>query len=240
MSYSSIKFSVILQESINLLRNTPHFTLIAFALLMLPQLIKFSADLGTSGGVGSLDNQVVSANLLQIMLSALLTVLINIVIILVIKSINNGTFKSLSQVASEAFSSLFGVLVLSFLSALPISIAMAGFSFGEVGVLMLPLFVGGLFLFIKLSLANYVYLLDSPRKSVADTLKYTWSLSRGRFLPLLIFVLLAYVLPALLQSILGVILGNSLFSVLILDMLAALIALFVIVFSFRFYQMYRQ
>lgn len=240
MSYSSINFSVILQESANLLRNTPRFTLIALALLMLPQLVKFSADLDTSGGLGTLENQAVLTNLPQIMLSALLTVLINIIIILVIKAVNNGTFKSFSQVTSEALRSLFGVLVLSFLSALPISIAMAGFSFGEVGVLMIPLFVGGLFLFIKLSLASYAYLLESPRKSLTEILKYTWSLSHGRFSTLLIFVLLAYMLPALLQSILGLALGNSLFGVLILDMIAALIALFVIVFSFRFYQMYRR
>ena len=109
---------------------------------------------------------------------------------------------------------------------------------GSLAILILPLMATGIYVFLKLCLIIYAYLLEEPRKGVFETLRFTWSLSRGKMSSLLLFCILSYLIPSLIGNFIGRIGGDV--GVILSQLVSALVSLFVIVFGFRFYQLYRQ
>lgn len=238
-----IKFSNLLQDSWNFMRNQANFTVTGVALLVLLQLGTFYL---VPRPVVSLSNQDIVALLaLQMaptIVSALVSVFINILLILNIKSINNGNYQHFAQNVGETFKVFLPIVGLTIFMVLPMSI---GISFGgtvgqsgSLAIMILPLMATGIYVFVKLCLVVYAYLLEEPRKSFMETLKFTWGLSRGRMVPLFLFCVLSYMFPSLLGSVISN-MGGEL-GVIVSQVVGAFISLFVIIFSFRFYQVYRQ
>lgn len=243
-----IKFSLLLQDTFNFIRNRANFTLYAVLTLTGLQMAitglfpRSQLDLQAVQTSPELAQQAMLSTLFPSILSLLAVVFVNVLLILNIKSINNGQYRHFFQHIGESAQRFLPVTLLSILQFLPISI---GFSFllmlgAEGGLLALPLLISGLFVFIKLNLVIYTYLLEQPK--IGSALKFTWTMSRGKMLPLIIFCALIYGVPMLLSGVvngvqlaLGEILGN-----LIGQLLGALINLLVTIFSFRFYQTYRQ
>lgn len=233
-----IQFPQLLQDSWNFMRNQRVFSLSAilcFAMLQALSLI-FSPKVDLNSPEQLVVTQAV---LLPMLLSSLATLIMTILIILNIKSINNGQKIHFFQPLGQAFSALFPIIGLNILLVLPLSIG-ASFVFvsqqaGSNLVLMaLPLLITGLYVLIKLSLVSYAYLIDDLN-GVFASIRFTWSLSRGRMLPLVLYCVIAYFVP---QMLVGIISGLA--GMIVGALIYAFLAVYLVVFSFRFYQVYRQ
>ncbi|AGO15933.1 hypothetical protein K756_03560 [Glaesserella parasuis ZJ0906] len=240
-----IKFPSLLQDSWNFIRNQGSFTLTGTALLILLQLSTIFLFPRVEIQAGNTSNQemltLLTSQLAPTIISALISVFINILLILNIKSINSGTYQHFSQNIWATLKAFFPVILLTIFMVMPLSI---GISFGgtvgqqgSLAIMILPLMATGIYLFVKLSLVVYAYLLEAPQ-SIMQTLRFTWGLSRGRMFPLFLFCILSYFFPSLLGSLIGRIGGDV--GIILSQVVGAFISLFVVVFGFRFYQVYRQ
>lgn len=241
-----IKFPNLLQESWNFMRNQGNFTVTGIALLVLLQLATYYAFPRVEVSQAELQTQdafeLLAVQLIPSIISALISVFINVLLILNIKSINQGNYRHFAQNLSESLKAFLPVVLLSFFMVIPLSI---GISFGgtvgqngSLAILILPLMATGIYVFLKLCLVIYAYLLEEPCKGVFETLRFTWSLSRGKMSSLFLFCILSYLVPSLLGNFIGRIGGDV--GVILSQLVSALVSLFVIVFGFRFYQLYRQ
>lgn len=240
-----IKFVELLQQSGNFMRNQSAFSLYAvgilailqFALLFLAPAPSVTIDPQQMGQQPVELGTVLSGMLPSILLS-IVNLFIGILMILNIQSINNGQYQHFFQNTSKAIKAFLPLVLLTFIAVFPLSM---GFSFAltsGASILAIPLILTGIYLFIKLSLSTYVYLLEQP-KTVIETIKFTLQLSRGKMMPLILFVVLSSFVPNILSSLLAVF-GNDVIGVLIKVILGSAITVFITVFSFRFYQLYRQ
>ncbi|QIW16392.1 hypothetical protein A4G20_08610 [Pasteurellaceae bacterium RH1A] len=237
-----INFAQLFQDSWNFMRNQSHFSLFALGLVLLAQIGHFFAtpQLSLSSTEADFAGQGQDLpTILPTLLFGVLNLLITILIILNIRQINQGQFKSFFAPLGQSLAAFFPVVVITIVSAIPLSIGFAMLlTSRDLAILALPVLITGVFVFIKFSLAHYVYLLESPQRGIGQTLKETWGLSRGKMFPLILFCVINYMLPSILLNLLTAS-GNQ-----VVDMLAllvnAFISVFTLIFSFRFYQVYRQ
>lgn len=247
-----IKFAELFQQSWNFMRNQQRFSLFAVASIVILQLIVIlftsSAITDTVSTDISVQTQAMDASkilalLLPIVLLGGSNLLIHLLMILNIQSINNGSYTHFFQNINGALKAFFPIIFLHFVMALPVGLGastlVGGGGASDMLIIAFPVMLLGFYLFIKLCLVVYVYLLEKPQKSVLETIRFTFQLSRGKMLPLILFFVITYVLPGMVSRILSV-LGNNLVSVAISLILSALISVFMAIFSFRFYQVYRQ
>lgn len=236
-----IQFPQLLQDSWNFMRNQRAFSLwamLCFALLQaLTLMFSPKIDLNAPEQLVSIE-----AFLIPTLLSGLANIFLTVLLILNIKAINQGSFHHFFQPLEQSLNLLFPVILLSILMVLPLSVGLAFLTIqaGNLTLVALPLLITGLYLFIKLSLLIYAYLIED-RKTIGETVRFTWALSRGRMLPLILFCVLAYFVPQLLVGIISGIsqnLGSA--NLIISVLLGAFLTVYTLVFSFRFYQVYRQ
>lgn len=245
----SINFQALFQDTWNFVRNRPQFTLYAVALLAILQiaitLFVPHPAMPESVEGNSIREQINAFDLLlPSLLSMSVVVLINVLLILNIKSINNGNYQHFFQNITAALNSFIPTLLLTLIQVFPISLGIAFALFPDFGnaapLMAMPIMLMGLFVFIKLNLVIYAYLIDEPRKSLGEVLKFVWQLSRGRMLPLIIFTAIIYFIPTVLGSVAGSFAALGTVGVIIGQLLNAFINLTMVIFSFRFYQNYRQ
>lgn len=240
-----IKFIDLFQDSWNFVRNRPHFALYAVGLLTalqtgislsMPKIALNEAQIQQSPEqVG----QLLASQLTPMILSTLALMFVNVLLVLNVKAINNGTYQTFFQHIPQALQRFLIAAVLTFIQMLPISFGATFFLMGG-ELLALPLLLTGLYVFVKLNLVVYAYLLEE-RGGIMPTLKFTWSLSRGRMLPLILFSALIYIVPSLLGIVasgLNAALGGVAGTI-AAQAFNAVINLFLVIFSFRFYQVYR-
>ncbi|WP_150539508.1 hypothetical protein [Actinobacillus vicugnae] len=234
-----IKFPDLLQDSWNFIRNQTQFSLIAIILFSALQFTNLV--LIPLGGTNS--QNITLSGLFPLMFMGVANIFITALLILNIKAINDGSFKHFFQHISSAASKLFSVIWLNVIMVLPISVGIAFFVFARqsgngLELVAFPLIVSGAFLFIKLCLAVYAYLVEEL-PSVKESIRFTWQLSRGKGIALVLFCIIAYFVPQILMSFLSVLLKGEI-GVIISVLLSSFFSLFITVFSFRFYQAYRQ
>lgn len=241
----SVNFLNLLRESGNFMQNQRQFTLFGLLLLFALQLATAylfpPVQLSAPAENIQPDQLALSANFSSLVASALVNVFVNILLILNIKAINAGTFQHFFQPLGATFKALLPVILLSFIMVLPLSI---GVSFGGVAavapsmaILILPLMISGIYLFVKFCLVIYVYLIEEPQKTIGETIKFTWGLSRGKMGVLLLFCILTYLLPMILGNIFAQLGGTV--GLLLTQATSAFLSLYFVIFSFRFYQVYR-
>ena len=238
-----INFASLFQDSWNFMRNQTQFTLFGIALLAIFPIVIFSlypnVEL-TPEQLQSQDNlSLLAQNMAPTLISSVISVFINILLIINIQSISNGNFQGFFSQAPSAIKAFFPILLLTFLMVMPLSF---GVSFGglasqagNLAILLIPLMASGIFIFVKLCLVSYAYLIEKPQKNTFDTLKFTWQLSRGKMVSLFIFCILTYLLPAFIGSTIAGAIGSILSQI-----VSAVMNLFIVIFSVRFYQVYRQ
>ena len=238
-----INFASLFQDSWNFMRNQTQFTLFGIALLAIFPIVIFmlfpSVEI-TPQQLQSQDNLgLLAQNMAPTLISSVISVFINILLIINIQAISNGNFQGFFRQSPVALKAFFPILLLTFLMVMPLSF---GISFGglatqagSLAILFIPLMASGIFIFVKLCLVSYVYLIETPQKSIFNTLKFTWQLSRGKLTPLFLFCLLTYLLPSLIGTVIAQI-GGSILS----QIISAVLNLFIVIFSVRFYQVYRQ
>lgn len=241
-----INFVQLLQDSWNFMRNQSQFVLFGVILLVVLQLASFFLSPQMNLSPQELQNDVAfeqafAAQLPSMIISGLISVFVNVLIVLNIKSINNGTYRHFFQNLGEVAKRLFPALSLTILMVLPLSVAV---SFGAVGLsggaslLVLPLMITGIFIFLKLCLVLYAYLIEEPQKTVGESVKFVWAMSRGKMRILFLFCVLSFLVPSLLGGLLGNMVGGEIGG-LISQIFGAVLSLFMVIFAFRFYQAFR-
>lgn len=242
-----IKFVDLFQQSWNFMRNQQSFTLFAIAtivvvqmafILLLPASPEILAD--TQPQQIQIDSEKLLSVLMPTILLGVANLFLTVLMILNIQSINNGNYQHFFKNVGSALMNFLPVLILQFIMVLPLSLgAFFLMASPESVMIALPVLVMGLYFCIKLSIVIYAYLLESPRKMLLGSIKFTFQLSRGKIFPLILFCVISYLLPGMLSRLLAV-LGNDVMGAFITVVCSAVINVFMVIFSFRFYQVYRQ
>lgn len=245
-----IRFSALFQDTWNFMRNRPHFVMYAVISLAALQIAismlfpKVQLDLQAVQNSPEIAKEAMLGSLLPGILSLFAVMLVNVLLVLNINAINHARYSHFFQNVMLAIQRFLAVTLLSFIQFFPLSV---GVSFllmlgAESSLIALPLMITGLFVFVKLNLVMYTYLLEEPPLSIGQTLRFTWTMSQGNMMPLILFCALVYAFPMVLGGFLNAIqlaLGEGI-GHFIAQILGALINLTVTIFSFRFYQVYRQ
>ncbi|WP_238348718.1 ABC transporter permease [Mannheimia pernigra] len=211
-----IKFVDLFQQSWNFMRNQQSFTLFAIVtivvvqmafILLLPASPEILAD--TQPQQIQIDSEKLLSVLMPTILLGVANLFLTVLMILNIQSINNGNYQHFFKNVGSALMNFLPVLILQFIMVLPLSLGASFLMASPESVMIaLPVLVMGLYFCIKLSIVIYAYLLESPRKTLLGSIKFTFQLSRGKIFPLILFCVISYLLPGMLSRLLAV-LGND-------------------------------
>ena len=229
-----ISFPQLLQDSWNFIRNRSQFSLTAIGLLLAIQLLAtfVLANLMASNS---------TASLLPSLLIGIGNIFISVLLVLNINDINSGTFQSFFQNTGKALTKLLPAILLYIIMGLPLSFGMSSILFGNISgnganIFSLPLLAIGIFVFVRLNLSTYVFLVENYR--VGQAVKFMWQLAKGKMAVLFAYTLLANLLPILIAALVGR-LGDNVAIMVLSFMISAFLSLFTTIFGFRFYQTIR-
>ena len=229
-----INFPQLLQDSWNFIRNRSQFSLTAIGLLLAIQLLAtfVLANLMASNS---------TVSLLPSLLIGIGNIFISVLLVLNINDINSGTFQSFFQNTSKALTKLLPAILLYIIMGLPLSFAMSSILFGNISgsganIFSLPLLAIGIFVFVRLNLSTYVFLVENYR--VGQAVKFMWQLAKGKMVALFAYTLLANLLPILITALVGR-LGDNVAIMVLSFMISAFLSLFTTILGFRFYQTIR-
>lgn len=229
-----INFPQLLQDSWNFIRNRRQFSLTAMGLLLAIQLLATFV----------LSNFMVSASAVSLLPSLLIgigNIFISVLLVLNINDINVGIFQSFFQNTSKALAKLLPAISLYIIMVLPLSFGMSSILFGNISgsgasIFSLPLSAIGIFVFVRLNLAIYVFLVENYR--VGQAVKFMWQLAKGKMAALFAYTLLANLLPILITALVGR-LGDNVAIMMLSFVISAFLSLFTTILGFRFYQTIR-
>ena len=229
-----INFPQLLQDSWNFIRNRRQFSLTAIGLLLAIQLLAtfVLANLMASNS---------TASLLPSLLIGIGNIFISVLLVLNINDINSGTFQSFFQNTGKALTKLLPAILLYIIMGLPLSFGMSSILFGNISgnganIFSLPLLAIGIFVFVRLNLSTYVFLVENYR--VGQAVKFMWQLAKGKMAALFAYTLLANLLPILITALVGR-LGDNVVIMVLSFVISAFLSLFTTIFGFRFYQTIR-
>lgn len=229
-----INFPQLLQDSWNFIRNRRQFSLTAMGLLLVIQLLATFV----------LSNFMVSDSAVSLLPSFLIgigNIFISVLLVLNINDINAGTFQSFFQNTSKALAKLLPAISLNIIMVLPLSFGMSSILFSNISgsgasIFSLPLSAIGIFVFVRLNLAIYVFLVENYR--VGQAVKFMWQLAKGKMAALFAYTLLANLLPILITALVGR-LGDNVAIMVLSFVISAFLSLFTTILGFRFYQTIR-
>lgn len=229
-----INFPQLLQDSWNFIRNRRQFSLTAIGLLLAIQLL---ATFVLTNLMAS--NSTVS--LLPSLLIGIGNIFISVLLVLNINDINAGIFQSFFQNTSKALAKLLPAISLNIIMVLPLSFGMSSILFSNISgsgasIFSLPLSAIGIFVFVRLNLAIYVFLVENYR--VGQAVKFMWQLAKGKMAALFAYTLLANLLPILITTLVGR-LGDNVAIMVLSFVISAFLSLFTTILGFRFYQTIR-
>ncbi len=227
-----VDFFKILQDSWNFILNQKQIVLFFLAIIVVDNLffryLLNSSDLQTDEGKQTflfltVVGQIVNSMLVLWLLST-------------ITLISNQRKTELMTALSYAIKKLPIFLLLNFIIVLPFSIAGASYVVNAgTGITGLLSLLVGCYLFVRLCLAPYSYVLENS--SFSEAVKLIWFNGKGRTVSLFIFALLTYIAPLIITLQLGQ-LPPSLISSLLVALISAGISIFTLVFTYRFYQLF--
>ena len=229
-----INFPQLLQDSWNFIRNRRQFSLTAMGLLLAIQLLATFV----------LSNFMVSVSAVSLLPSLLIgigNIFISVLLVLNINDINVGIFQSFFQNTSKALAKLLPAISLYIIMVLPLSFGMSSILFSNISgsgasIFSLPLSAIGIFVFVRLNLAIYVFLVENYR--VGQAVKFMWQLAKGKMAALFAYTLLANLLPILITALVGR-LGDNVAIMMLSFVISAFLSLFTTILGFRFYQTIR-
>ena len=144
-----------------------------------------------------------------------------------IHQISLRQFSTVLQSFSSTLKRIWGALLLSFLIAIQQKV--------QPSIISLFAIIIGIGLYVRLCLAPVHYLLTDA--GISASAKITWRAAMGRVSVLFIFCLLIYVLVPLAESFLISLSSNAIMA-LITGIIAALINVFALVVTYRFYTLF--
>lgn len=238
----SINFVQLFQQSWNFMRNQTHFTLVGLALLAGLQIVNLVIfpPIHATATTANPNEAALALNLPSVVASALINVFVTILLILNIKAINRGEYHGFFRPLPATLRAIGPVIVLMMLMVLPLSIGVSSGVLAlqnpSMSLVSLLLMISGGYIFVKFCLLVYVYLIEEPQKSLGETIKFTWLISRGKMLILMLFCLIVYLLPLMISNQFAR-LGEI--GVFLAQLVSAVLSLYFVIFSFRFYLIYR-
>lgn len=237
----SVNFVQLLQESGNFIRNQKTFSLTAILVMLALQVANLlvSAQLFKAVDPTQMSSSLGGGLFLSVVFAVFTVYFSLVLVVLNIKKINEGQYHNFFEATGEAFSKLFPVIGVIILMSFPLSFGIASAAMGgEAGlsIIALPLLAGGIFIFLKLCLGSYALLIENMR--VGQAVKFSWQLTKGKMLWMIGYVLIAYVIPMVINAMLAQISANLLMQI-IAALVGVCLSLFTVVFGFRFYQTLR-
>lgn len=146
------------------------------------------------------------------------------------KTLNTSSF-------ALAIKRFLGYVVLVTIIVIPLSITAATSLTGSVGFLtIISLFIG-IYIYLRLCLAPYAYVLDGL--SFTNALKFVWLTSFKYLLPLLGFVVITQLIPMGIANVISHIFKGSVGEI-IISIISAIIKTYIVIFTYRFYSIYKQ
>lgn len=146
------------------------------------------------------------------------------------KTLNTSSF-------ALAIKRFLGYVVLVTITVIPLSITAATSLTGSVGFLtIISLFIG-IYIYLRLCLAPYAYVLDGL--SFINALKFVWLTSFKYLLPLLGFVVITQLIPMGIANVISHIFKGSVGEI-IISIISAIIKTYIVIFTYRFYSIYKQ
>ena len=157
-----------------------------------------------------------------------------------IHQISLRQFNTVLQSFSSTLKRIWGAMLLSFLILIPILVGLTEAMIAiqqkiQAPILSLFAMVIGIGLYIRLCLAPVHYLLTND--SISHSAKIMWRAAMGRVSVLFIFCLLTYVLIPFVENFLTAFSSNAIMA-LISGILVALINVFALVVTYRFYTLF--
>ena len=182
-----------------------------------------------------------TVSLLPSLLIGIGNIFISVLLVLNINDINAGIFQSFFQNTSKALAKLLPAISLNIIMVLPLSFGMSSILFSNISgsgasIFSLPLSAIGIFVFVRLNLAIYVFLVENYR--VGQAVKFMWQLAKGKMAALFAYTLLANLLPILITTLVGR-LGDNVAIMVLSFVISAFLSLFTTILGFRFYQTIR-
>lgn len=232
----SINFANITLDCINFIRNQTKFVLFFVTLLVIDTLIlhqmmqrlKVQADMTQGPSISFL---------LFSMAGQLITLVISLWLLHTVIMISQHQKADLSQTLIVSLKKLPLFLLLNIISVIPFALAVASTlaSGGKASILgITALFVGG-YMFLRFCLAPYAYAIDNYKFN--QSLQFSWANANGRMFTLFLFVLITFITPSLISFKLSQ-WNSGLISDIIFASVNGFINVFVLIYTYRFYQLF--
>ena len=246
-----INFTQIIKDSFHFIQNEKRNIIVLCALYFFADIIMVllqSVMLPNEIIVSLSNNQISSAiseeqgiNLVTFFfLKQFIYIFISAWCLVTIHQISLRQFNTVLQSFSSTLKRIWGAMLLSFLILIPILVGLTEAMIAiqqkiQPSILSLFAMVIGIGLYIRLCLAPVHYLLTND--SISHSAKITWRAAMGRVSVLFIFCLLIYVLIPFVENFLTAFSSNAIMA-LISGILVALINVFALVVTYRFYTLF--
>jgi uncharacterized protein HI_0825 len=246
-----INFTQIIKDSFHFMQNEKRNIIVLCALYFFADIIMVllqSVMLPNEIIVSLSNNQISSAiseeqgiNLVTFFfLKQFIYIFISAWCLVTIHQISLRQFNTVLQSFSSTLKRIWGAMLLSFLILIPILVGLTEAMIAiqqkiQPSILSLFAMVIGIGLYIRLCLAPVHYLLTND--SISHSAKITWRAAMGRVSVLFIFCLLTYVLIPFVENFLTAFSSNAIMA-LISGILVALINVFALVVTYRFYTLF--
>lgn len=246
-----INFTQIIKDSFHFIQNEKRNIIVLCALYFFADIIMVllqSVMLPNEIIVSLSNNQISSAiseeqgiNLVTFFfLKQFIYIFISAWCLVTIHQISLRQFNTVLQSFSSTLKRIWGAMLLSFLILIPILVGLTEAMIAiqqkiQPSILSLFAMVIGIGLYIRLCLAPVHYLLTND--SISHSAKITWRAAMGRVSVLFIFCLLTYVLIPFVENFLTAFSSNAIMA-LISGILVALINVFALVVTYRFYTLF--
>lgn len=246
-----INFTQIIKDSFHFMQNEKRNIIVLCALYFFADIIMVllqSAMLPNEIVVSLSNNQISSAiseeqgiNLVTFFfLKQFIYIFISAWCLVTIHQISLRQFSTVLQSFASTLKRIWGAMLLSFLIFIPILVGLTEAMIAiqqkvQPSIISLFAIIIGIGLYIRLCLAPVHYLLTDA--GISASAKITWRAAMGRAAVLFIFCLLIYVLVPLAESFLISLSSNAIMAV-ITGIIAALINVFALIVTYRFYTLF--
>ncbi|MGV6989383.1 hypothetical protein ACWA5Z_10930 [Testudinibacter sp. P80/BLE/0925] len=233
-----VNFTKIFQDSLNFLINQKPLLITVMALFVINNLATQLILSSLQPPIAVLNDAEYRINGTSLMLTIaahIISLLLVLWLLNLIIQISKGQAANFATALNLSLGKIIPFVVLNIISVLPISLGITSFSAPNVGIIALLSFCVGGYLFLRLFLAQFAYIIENG--TIGEALKLVWLNSGKRVFPLFLLVLATYILP-LLVSLQLANLGNSLFVIFLSSIITAAISIFTVVFTYRFYQLF--
>ncbi|MBE2894050.1 hypothetical protein [Spirabiliibacterium falconis] len=229
-----LNFTAIIQDCFNFMRNQKQMTLF---FIMLQAIIAFTLRALPLEPLMNEGNHLNPTQALIAVGGQIAVLLVTLWLLNAIMQISRTHHMNYASAFVNSIKQLLPFLLLNFFVVLPFTLAILSLITGAGGILGLIAILLGGFMFVRLSLAPYAYVID--RTSLNTAMKRVWQQGSGRMSALFLFTIIAYILPSAVNLQLAR-LGDNAISVGITTIISSTVAVFTLIFTYRFYQHFMQ